>query len=122
MEKALAIFEKTEEGTKAVFFDQETIECARLNVRTKKRVEQAAMEHLANSQKLRKAAAAKARFQAYTAKTFCIVAADCAAVWGAVQAGIAGLVHPVVYLPVSLLFLCAACVRLGAWIGKVINK
>lgn len=122
MEKALAIFEKTEEGTKAVFFDQETIECARLNVRTKKRVEQAAMEHRANLHQIRKAEAARERFKAYTYKTCAMIAIDCGAVWGLTQAGIAGLIHPAIFFPVGLLFLCGACVRLGVWLGRAVRK
>ena len=122
MEKALAIFEKTEDGTKAVFFDQESIECARLNLRTKKRMDEYQEAQVKADRRNRKAEAAKARFKAYTTRTFCIIADDSLVVWAAVQAGIAGLIHPVVYLPVALLFLCAACVRLGAWIGKVVNK
>ena len=122
MEKALAIFEKTEEGTKAVFFDQESIECARLNLRTKKRMEEAQEAQVNADRKNRKAEAAKARFKAYTTKTFCIIAADCAAVWALSQAGTAGLIHPAIYVPAALLFLCAACVRLGAWIGRAVKK
>lgn len=122
MEKALAIFEKTEEGTKAVFFDQEAIECARLNIRTKKRVEKAQMEQRANAQKHRKAEAAKARFMAYTTKTFSIIAAECAAVMALGWAGSADLLHPAIFIPVSLFCLCAACLRLGAWIGRAVRK
>lgn len=122
MEKALAIFEKTEDGTKAVFFDQETIECARLNLRTKKRIEENQMAHLARSQKLRKAEEAREQFKKYTYKTFGMIAIDCGAVWGLTQAGIGGLIHPAIFITVGLLFLCGACVRLGAWIGKAVNK
>lgn len=121
MEKALAIFEKSTEGTKAVFIDQDTIECARLNMRTKKRVEKLQMEQLAYSQKRKKAAAEKARFKEYTAKTFAIVCGECAAVMALAWAGSAELIHPAIFIPASLFFLCAACVRLGAWIGWV-NK
>lgn len=122
MEKGLAIIEQTTDGTKAVFFDQESLECARLNLLTKKRLAEAQEAQVKADRKNRKAEAAKARFKAYTTKTFCIIAADCAAVWAVAQAGAADLVHPAIFIPVSLLFLCAACVRLGAWIGRVVKK
>lgn len=122
MEKALAIFEKTEDGTKAVFFDQETIECARLNLRTKKRVAEIQEAQSKTERKNRQAEKAKERFKAYTMKTFSMIAIDCGAVWGLTQAGIAGLIHPAIFIPVGLLLLCAACLRLGAWIGRAVRK
>lgn len=121
MEKALAIFEKTEEGTKAVFIDQDTIECARLNQRTKKRVEQVKAKQNATFQKRKKAEAAFEQFKAYTKKTFSIVGSECVAVIAIATAGNADLVSPIVAIPVCLVLLGAACVRLGAWIGWV-NK
>lgn len=38
MENGIAIIERNEAETKAVFIDQEALECARLNMRTEKRV------------------------------------------------------------------------------------
>ena len=122
MEKALAIFEKTEEGTKSVFFDQETIECARLNLRTKKRVAEFQEAQSKTERENRKAEKARERFKAYTKKTMSVVGCECAAVVSLAWAGAAELVHPAVFITVGLLLLCGACVRMGAWFGKAAQR
>ena len=108
MKEALAIISKTEEGTQTVFFDQEVLECARLNKRTKERInlhrqdrEEKAqyrkeMEHIANR-----------------------VVVDAACATGFVWAGVERLIHPGIWLPCAFICLGAACVRLGLWFGKV---
>ena len=122
MEKALAIFEKTEEGTKAVFLDQDTIECAQLNLRTKKRVAAIQEAQSKAERMIRKAELEKAKFKDYTKKTIAVVAGDCAAVVGFLLAGSAALIHPVIFIPATVIFLCAACVRLGTWFGKAVKE
>lgn len=122
MEKAIAIFKQTEEGTSAVFIDQENIECARLNLRTKKRTAEAQKAQDQTDRNRRKAEAARAKFQAYTIRTFSHVAAEAAVVVGVTAAGMADMIHPAICIPVGIVALCAACVRLGAWLGSVMNR
>lgn len=125
MQKGIAIIEQTENKSKAVFFDHETIEFARLNARTKKRLSKAAQKKQQDMCKAeqeyksrRKAEKAEARRKAYTVKTVKSVlfyGGICGAVtW----AGTAGLIHPIIYVPVSLFCLSAACLHLGAWFGR----
>ena len=65
----LAIIEKTDTETKGFFIDQDTIECARLNAKTKKRVEKSEAVRRIAEMKFRKAEKEKARRKAYNLNT-----------------------------------------------------
>lgn len=122
MKEAMAIIKQTEEGTQSVFFDQDNLECARLNKRTKKRVEKAQMEQMAKAQKHRKSQAAKASFYKYTSKTARNVLIELVSAVALVWAGSAEMIHPWIWIPVSILCLCVACVQIGMWFGKAGKK
>ncbi len=103
----------TVKGTKmmGVFVDTEVIECARLNMRTKRRLE---MQQKAKEE--------KALFKREMERNANRILFD-AVVGGAVAlAGTSGLIHPALWVSVSVIALCAACVRLGMWFGKVASK
>lgn len=119
MQNGLAIIEKTDNGAKCLHIDQETIEFARLNALTQKRIEQAAAEQYRENQNCRKAEKAEARRKAYTLKSVCRIMAYIVAYYAVIWAGNDGMIHPVISIPVSLFFLCAACVTFGAWLGRV---
>ena len=114
----LAIIEKTETQTRGFFIDQDTNECARLNAQTKKRIAQnEAATRQANIAQ-RKADKAEAKRKAYrinTTKNILIHGGICGAV---VWAGTAGMVHPGIWIPVAIIQLCGACIRLGALFGR----
>ncbi len=128
MRNGLAIIEKTDNGAKCLHNYQENIEFARLNALTQKRIERAAAElnrEIQNRRKAekaeerRKAEKAEARRKAYTLKSVCRIMAYIVAYYAVIWAGNDGMIHPVISIPVSLFFLCAACVTFGAWLGRV---
>lgn len=111
MQNGLMTIEKTEGRTKAFFFDQDVLECARLNLRTKKRIG-----------KYEKERAAKERRDKIMRKTAQRIAAE-AVFGGAVAfAGSLGMISPIIWIPVSIISLCVASMRLGAWIGRAGRK
>ena len=118
MEKGIAIIEVNEAEARTVFFDQDVIECARLNQLTKKHIEQMEAEKRQANRNRRKAEAAKAQRKAYTLDTVKAVTIECGIIGAVTAAGTAGMIDPAIYIPVSLFCLCAACLRLGTWIGK----
>ena len=129
----IAIIEKTDEKTKGVFIDQETIEFAQQNARTTKRLaddkvkkDQAARIIREAEEEARKAfiksEKAKARRRAYTVKSIATVTVFGALSGAVALAGTAGMVHPAIWIPAALFCLCAACVRFGAWFGRVAKK
>lgn len=107
MENGLMTIEKTEGKTKAFFFDQDVLECARLNLRTKKRIG-----------KYEKAREAKTRRRKHMEKTAKHIAAEAAFAGAVTAAGAAGMIHPYLWVPLAIIGLCAACLRLGAFLGR----
>jgi hypothetical protein len=115
MDKGLAVIEVNDTGTKGFYIDQDALEFARLNAKIKMRSDRAVK---AQKKAAAKAEKAKAERKAYTKKTAAHILLGCAISSGAAWAGIAGLIAPIIYVPVSLFCLCAACIRLGAWFGR----
>lgn len=109
----LAIIEKTE----GVFIDQETIECARLNARVKKHIEEAEAKAKVAYEKHLKAERAEKKRQEYNRKSIKCIASFGAVCVGLGMAWAAGWINPILCIPTMLFCLCASCVRLGAWLG-----
>lgn len=115
MEKGLAIIEKTDEGTKGFYIDQDALEFARQNAKVNKRIAEAANDQKKADRKHRRAATAKAKRKAYTIDTIKYVAVRAfitAALAAAVTADLASLY---LFIPVFIICLSGACLRLGAW-------
>lgn len=118
MEKGMAIIERNEAETKAVFIDQEALECARLNLRTEKRVAEAEKVQKEDQRIQRNADKAQARFRAFTMKTLKEVSL-CAGIIGLVAyGGYCEMIHPAIAIPVILICLCTASVKAGVWFGR----
>lgn len=122
MKKGMAIIEVSDTEVKGIHIDQEALEFARQNAKIRKRSAKEANEKRKveqqkerEYQKLRKA---EARRKAYTVSTIKAVLSCCGVAGAVTLAGMAELIHPIVFIPVSLFCLCAACLRLGAWFGK----
>ena len=114
----MAIIERNEQETKAVFIDQEALECARLNLRTEKRVAEAENAQKEDQRIQRNAEKEQARFRAFTMKTLKDVLI-CGGITGlAVFGESSGMIHPAIAIPVMLICLCAASVKAGIWFGK----
>lgn len=121
-EKGLAVIETTDTETKGFFIDQDALEFARLNAKLdKQRTENEKVQKKVACKNSR-AAKAKAQRKAYTIKSISYILANCAVCGATVWAGIAGLIHPVVFIPLSILSLCNACVRFGLWFGRVVKQ
>lgn len=118
MKKGLAIIEANETETNAVFIDHETIEFARQNAKTKKRLSDAENAQRKAYQANRKAEREKARRIAYTVRSMEFILVCACLIVALTLAGTAGMIHPAICIPVSLFCLCAACLRLGMWFGK----
>lgn len=119
MQNGLAIIEKTDTTTKGFYIDQDALECARLNALTKKHTEKAETEQRYAIAQYRKKAKAIARRKAYSSKSAASVAALLAVSGAVCAAGTAGMIHPAIWVSTHLICLCAACIRLGAWFGRV---
>ena len=122
MEKGMAIIERDEVATKAIFIDQEIIEFARQNARTKKRVadaqETTQKVEMAKTKKTEKAEKEEARKRAYTNNTIAYMLKRGGIIVAVNAAAKAGLIAPVISAPVIILCLCAVCIRFGVWLGK----
>lgn len=118
MERGLAIIEVNEAETRSVFIDQDVIECARLNALTKKRIAKAEAEQRKATRNRRKAEMAEARRKAYTLNTIGYVLTRGGIIGAMGWAGTAGMIHPIICVPVTVFCLCTACLRLGQWMGR----
>lgn len=106
MKQGMAIIENTETETKTVFIDQDVLECARLNLRTNKRIEAQKKESSKKAREKKRMERMKNRIRAELA------------IGGAVVvAGMTGMIHAALWIPTSIILLCAACVGLGACLG-----
>lgn len=122
----LAIIEKTDTETKGFYIDQDALECARLYARTKKRLDHAeAVRRKAEQTRLKAEKAEsrrKAYNKAYNLNTFKHILIHGGIIGAVTLAGTAEMIHPYICIPVGLFCLCAACLRLGAWFGRVVKK
>lgn len=118
MEKGLAIVEVNDTEIKGIRFDQDVIEFARLNARTKKRTAKADAEKREADRTRRRASKAEARRMAYTINTVKYILFRVAVMMAAVWACMAGFIHPIICTPVTLFCISTACLRLGTWIGR----
>ena len=121
MTNGMAIIERDDTQTKAFFIDHEVLEFARMNAQTKKRASAAEAKKKEAAHNRRKAEKAKARWRAYTLKTFSSVLTHFGIIGAVAWAGMAGLIHPVTSIPVILFCVATACLRLGVWFGKVVR-
>lgn len=115
--KGLAIIEKTDTETKGFYIDQDALECARLNARVKQRTESAESAQRGADQKNLKAEKAAAMRKAYTVKTIGYILSRLCIIGAVTWAGTAGMIHPAICVPVNIICLSAACIRLGMWLG-----
>ena len=115
MNNGLAIIEVNDTGAKSFYIDQDALECARLNAKTKKRIAKAEQIRRDAAQRRRKAEKLEAKRREYNVRTICYILGRCTVAAAVAWAGWAGLIHPVVSVPMITLCLCAACLRLGAW-------
>lgn len=118
----LAIVEKTETETRGIFIDQDTVEMTRQNARVSKRIAQEEAMKRKAALTRRKAEKAEAQRKAYNRHTIGQTMLDIGIIVAATLAGTAGMIHPAIFIPVSLFCLCRACVRLGAWFGRGAKK
>lgn len=118
----MAILEKDDVQTKAVFIEQEALERARLNVKAKKNAAERDRKQKEADDSRRKAEKAEARRMAYNASTVKYLATRC--IISGVMAGgwYAGLIHPVIAAPIALICLCAASMRLGEWRARTYQR
>ena len=119
MEKGLAIIEVTDTETKGFFVDQEAVEMARLHSAIKRNRAKHEAERREAERNRRRVEKAEARRKAYNLNTVFYILIRCVICAAVVWAGMAGLVHPVIFIPVAVFCLCAACLRFGVWFGKV---
>ena len=108
MENGLMTIEKTGERMKVFFMDQESLEHDRLYKRTKHRINMR-----------RKEKSERVRFRKRMGRNANRILLEVILGAAVTLAGTAGMIHLAIWLPVTLICLCAACVRLGVWFGRV---
>lgn len=118
MQQGVAIIERDDTKTNAVFIDHEVIEFARLHALTKKRIAKAKADQHNKSRILRREAKAEAEKKAYNRKTIKSILIHSGIFVGAVWVGLAGLVHPFIWISAAIIHLCTACLYFGAWFGR----
>ena len=119
MERGLAIIERDEVETRAVFIDQDVLECAKLNALTKKHLKEMDEAEKARERNRRRIEKEKARRKAYNRDSAVYVTMRLGTVGAVAWACTAGMISPAICVPVGLFCLCTACLRLGAWFGKL---
>ena len=111
----MAIVERTDTETRAVYIEQEVLEFARQNALVKKRRAENERKQREAEAKRRKARKAEERRRAYNRATVKYLLTR-VAVSGVMVAGyLAGLIHPIVAAPIFTVCLCTASERLGEW-------
>ena len=118
MRNGLAIIEKTDTGTTGIYIDQEALEFARQNKRTAKRVTEMHRIRRDRNRKLQAQKDEAARRKAFNLDTAKWVSLYGVLSVSATWAGLEGMMHPAICIPVSVFCLCAASMRLGKWFGK----
>ena len=118
MERGLAIIEKTDTETKGFYIDQDALEFARLYNRTKKHIAHAEAVRRKAEHDNRKKERAEAKRKAYNLNTVKHLLIYGGMIGAVTWAGTAGMIHPAICIPVSLICLSGACLRLGAWFGR----
>lgn len=118
MRNGLAIIEKTDTGTTGIYIDQEALEFARQNKRTEKHISETNRILRNRNRKMQRQ---KQEFE--RRKAFNLDTAKWVTIYGvlsvsATWAGVEGMMHPAISIPVSVFCLCAASMRLGKWFGK----
>ncbi len=68
-----------------------------------------------------KAEREKARLIAYTTKSVLTITALGVLSVAVACAGVAGMIHPYIVIPVTLSSLCAAFLKFGVWFGRVVK-
>lgn len=122
MKEGMAIIEQTREGARSVFIDQEVLDCARLNMRTKKRIAESEAKQNKADQIRQKEKAAKVQFVKDRERTANRVLLDVVFGGAVAAAGTVGLIHPVIWTPTAIICLCVASLRLGAWFGRTAHE
>ena len=121
MQKGVAVFERDDVKTSAIFIDHEVVEFARMNAKIKKQNERTNEDDTEAEVLRRRAEKAEARRRAYTMSTVFYILTRAGISVAAALAGMAGMIHPAIYIPVIGVCLCAACIRLGVWFGRVVK-
>lgn len=122
MQNGIAILEKTDTGASGFFVDQYTIELSRLNAITQQRIDKAEAERRKAAHNRRMAEKEEAKFNAYTLHTIKYILVRTGIVLATMWGGTAGIVHPAIWLFITLYCLCAVCVKLGAWFGWAVKQ
>jgi len=118
MEKGLAVIEVTDTEVKKIRIDQDVLEFARLNAQTRKRLEDSEAAKLATTRSNHKAEKAEARRKAFTIRNVRRVLAYGGIAGAVTLAGTAGMITPIIHIPVALFCLSAACLHLGMLFGR----
>ena len=119
MQKGVAVFERDDVKTSAIFLDHEVVEFARQNAKTKKNIAKAKETDNTEEIQRRRAEKAEARRLAFTIKTVRSLLSCGGIICGEACGGAADMIHPAIYIPVIVACLCVACLRCGLWLGRM---
>lgn len=119
MQKGVAVFERDDVKTSAIFIDHEVVEFARMNAKAKKRIEADRKTDNTEEIKRRRAEKAEARRKAFTFRTVRSILSCFGVICCAACGGAADMIHPAIYVPVIVASLCVACLRCGLYFGRM---
>ena len=129
MKNGVAIIDVNENESKAIFFDREVVEFAKLSASIKKNRKKADNKRKYEERKRKKEEREKQEIQnkmikwrVYTVKTFCSIVYYVAIISVVALTMIAKLVSPLVAIPVMAYSLGVSCLKFGTWYGRAISK
>lgn len=129
MKNGVAIIDINENESKAIFFDREVIEFAKLSASIKKNRKKADNKRKYEERKRKREEREKQEMQnkllkwrVYTVKTFCSIVYYVAIISVVALIMIAKLISPLVAVPVMAYSLGVSCLKFGTWYGKAISK
>ena len=114
----MAIVEVTDTQQKAVFIDEDTLEAARLTAMVNRNREAKEAERKKAEREQRIIDKQRKRWEEYTFNTFYYIGVRCVLICGCVWSMLAGLMNPVISIPVMAYCLATAGIRFGVWYGS----
>lgn len=111
----MAIFEVTDTNQKAVFIDEDTLEAVRLSAMCNRNKKRGEAERKKIQREQRIIEKKQRKWREYTIDTFSYIGIRLTIAGCSLWAMIAGLINPVIAIPVSIYCIAVACIRFGVW-------
>ena len=107
---------------KTVYIDREAVEFARLNKRTQDHISNIENAKADAERNHRKAESKRKKFEDFTLKTLLSVVFGMFGTIAIIMAGVAGMIAPVIWIPVAIAWLCLISIKIGVWFGRAVEQ